>query len=535
MERKTALKVTEYKGFGGNFFDSVSHSALFRDDQPYDFGVMTARLFSSSTNLGLTNKRWNYLTMAQGNYCVIPGGRNEYAWSVIGDADVDFRVTELLVSESANPGKANTTFAIALDRNWLKAPVVLKTASDNAPLLEIISGPEPLGTHSFRYEVKIQDGNPNSWIPVEYLKPGQVVTRVGTRVTNEENTKYGTDQYSSQMKLRGVVGQYANEVSFTDRFIRMELAAGKSGKSNSGTYDDHDGKKYRDAFSRGHIYQASLKNKNTNEVIQKGMFITKAEERLLERTEMDREMMCEFGRLQIDTDQDSKRVKKTAPGWRQLVRDGQYMPHGGNFTLTGLYDFLHQVLYRRRGFMNRKPMLVGGTGAISYLSTLIAQQASVFQTLEPGFALRDNPEPTGVHKYEKEWGFQFTRIKLPMGIDVTIMYDPSKDDDTLYKEKAPGSYLPLESFQIDILEFGQTENAAENSNGNNICMVMEDNIDYYFSVANAIDFKNGIVKDGSNAYKFGKTLSIYREMSGSLNIWDTSAVGRIEWVPGYVS
>jgi hypothetical protein len=185
--------------------------------------------------------------------------------------------------------------------------------------------------------------------------------------------------------------------------------------------------------------------------------------------------------------------------------------------------------------MNRKPMLVGGTGAISYLSTLIAQQASVFQTLEPGFALRDNPEPTGVHKYEKEWGFQFTRIKLPMGIDVTIMYDPSKDDDTLYKEKAPGSYLPLESFQIDILEFGQTENAAENSNGNNICMVMEDNIDYYFSVANAIDFKNGIVKDGSNAYKFGKTLSIYREMSGSLNIWDTSAVGRIEWVPGYVS
>ncbi len=52
------------------------------------------------------------------------------------------------------------------------------------------------------------------------------------------------------------------------------LAAGKSGKSNGGTYDDHDGKKYRDAFSRGHIYQASLKNKNTNEIIQKGMFIT---------------------------------------------------------------------------------------------------------------------------------------------------------------------------------------------------------------------------------------------------------------------
>lgn len=530
MERTTQLKVTEYKGFGGSFYDSVAHSALYRDDNPYEFGVMTARLFSSTNNLGLTNKKWNYLTMAQGNYYVIPGGRNEYTWSVVGDADIDFRFTELLVGASDQNGKNGTTFAIAIDRNWVKAPVVLKTEDDNAPLLEIVSGPEALGAHSFRYEVRLVDSNPNMWVSSDLFTPGRTVVRVSTTVANEENGKYGTDQYSSMEKLRGVVGQYANEVNFTDRFIRMELSAAKTGTPNRDTYTNFDGEKYRDAFSRGHIYQASLKNKHTNDMIERGMFIPEAERRLLERTEMDREMMCEFGRLSISTDQDSKRIKKVAPGWRQLVRDGQYMPHGGDFTLAQLYDFLHQVFYRRRGFLNREPMLIGGTGAITYLSTLIASQVPIAQTLEPGFALRDNDTPTGVHKYEKEWGFQFTKIRLPMGITVSIMYDPRKDDDTIFKTKAPGSYLPLESFQIDILDFGKTEDAAENSNGKNITMVMEDNIDYYFSVANAIDWKNGVVKSGANVYKFGKTLSIYREMSGSLAVWDSSAIGRCEWV-----
>ena len=528
MDRKSALQITEYQAFGGTFFDSISHAAMFRDEKAYDFGVMTAGLFSSTKMMGLTNKRWSYLTIAQGNVYKLPAGTNDYQWSVAGDSEIDFRFTELLVSTSAQVGKGNTSFDIAIDRNWLKAPAVLKLgASDNAPSIEILSNQaEPLNAHSWKYTAQLQDGNPNSWIPASYLAPGQVANRISTRVSNEENYKGAGDYYQSFTKLRSVVGQYSNEIGFTDKFIKREIAAAR-GNGQGMMYEDLDGKQYRDAFSRGMIYQTSLKDKNTNEVVQKGVFITKAEQRLLERTELDRERAMEFGRLQIDNDLDSGRVKKTAPGWRQIVMDGQLMVHNGNFTLNDLYDFLHQVFFRRRGFMNRKAMLVGGTGAISYLSNLIAQNASVFQTLEPGFAVRDNAEPVGVHKYETEFGFQFTRILLPMGIDVTIMYDPSKDDDQLFKEKMPGSYLPKESFNIDVLNFGRTENAAENSSGENICMVMEDQSDYYYSVANAIDSKNGIVRDGSNVYKNGKTLEIKRELSGSLAIWDVSSVGRI--------
>lgn len=532
MDRKTALQVTSYKAFGGSFFDSIAHAALFRDEEPYNFGVMTSRLFSSTTMMGAVNKRWTYLTMAKGNYFVLPGGKNEYEWSVVGDADIEYRVVEK-VETSTTPGKGGQLFDIVLDRNWLKEPVVLKTESDNAPLLEIIGQPEPHGSHAWKYTVKIQDGNPNSYIKPEFLEADRIMTRVSTRISNEENTKYGTDSYAGMEKLRSVVGQHGDEVKFTDKFIRMEMAAAGKGVSNKGQYEDSDGTRYRDAFSRGKIYQANLKQKGKNDVIQKGFFITKAEERLLERVEMDRELMCEWGRLQVDIDRDSRRVKKTAPGWRQMVRDGQYFPHGGSFTLNQLYDWLHQVFYRRRGFKNRVPYLCGGTGAITYLSTLIAAQAATIQTLEPGFATRKAGEPIGVHDHEFEWGYQFTAIKLPMGITARIMYDPIKDDDRFFKEKAPGSYLPLESFQIDILEFGKTEDADENASGENIFMAVEDNVDYYFSVSNAIDFKRGVMKSGENVYRFGKNLEIYRELSGSLGVWDTSAIGRIEWIPGY--
>ena len=470
------------------------------------------------------------MTIAQGNYYVIPGGKNDYTWSVAGDSTVEYRITEHLNPSVAQPGKNLQEFEIALEYDWLHSPMVLKSESDNAPLIKIVGTSRVLGPRSFAYTVKLQDGNPDSWVDPNLLKPGKRFVRVSTQVGNEDNREFGSDEYGQMMKLRSVVGQYANKVEFSDKFIRQEIAAAGRGMSNTGTYDNFDGKQYRDAFGHGHIYQTSLRVRGTNNMIQKGVFISKAEERLLERTEMDREMMNEFGRLEITLDKNSKRIVKSAPGWRQLARDGQYYPHGGSFSLNQFYDFFTPIVLNRRNFRNRKPYICSGTGGITYLSNLIAAQASTFQTMEPGFAVRKNANPTGVHENEFEFGFQFTRLKLPMGIDVTIMYDPSKDDINIYKEKAPGSYLPLESFNYDILEFGKTEDAAENASGENIFMAMEDNVDYYFSVANAIDFKTGVVKDGSNVFKFGKGLQIYREMSGSIGIWDASAVGRIEWV-----
>lgn len=528
-DRTTALKLTEYRAFGGNFFDSVSHASFFRTDAPHNFGVMTSRLFSSQDNLGVTNKRWTYLTMAMNNFVTLPAGTNTYRWGVVGDASVDVRITKKFVASGEQVGKGKATWIVGVDRDWFREPVLFKTEDDNAPLVRIIGEPKPDANFGYILELEIQDGNENTFMDDSLFDVGKTLVRYSTMVSNEQNTKYGQDSYANMSELQSQVGNYANKVEFTDRFLKMEMACAKKGTRNTMTYA-MDGKQYNEAFSRGHMYYLDAKDKSKNKMIKKGVFVSIAEQRLLERTELDMNNMMEHGRWETTIDRDSKREMRQAPGWRQLVRDGQYFTHNGAFTLQWLVDKMHKVLYRRRNFKNRKPMLVSGTGGINFISELIAQNAPLPVVQEPGFAVRKTSNPTGVHDHEYSYGFQFTEFMGPMGIKIQVMYDPSKDDGTVYRQQAPGSYLPLESFQIDILDFGDTEDALETANNkSNITCVKEDQADYYFSVANAIQ-KGGIVTSGENVYNFGKELSIYREASGGLAIWDVDTVGRIEWV-----
>lgn len=529
MANQSQLQISSYKNFGGKFFDSVDFASMFRRDTVHKFGIKAAQLFSATSNLGMTNKRWHNMTMARGNYSELPGGVTDYTWEVAGDGVIEYNVTRLVTTE-AFPGKNREEFQVGLDVPYLDYPVTLKGDIDSAPLLRVMGKGIPDGDFSWLYTVKVQDGNENTHFPLEALQEGSTFVRVGTMIPNEQNTSYGMMEWGSTESLGGTVGMYGNEIGFSDRFIRSEMEYARGGAPNQNTYQGLDGKTYTEAFSSGYIISGALREPGMRDVTGPGMFISTAVRQVIDRTLEDREMMSEFGRLEVDVDQKSKRVLKMAPGWFQLARDGQYWPHGGSFNLDELYQFLHQILQTRTNFMDREPWIVTGSGGMSYLSELIASRASTFQTLEPGYAIRPTDSPVGVHKYEYEYGFQFTKIRFPQGVVVKLMYDPRKDDSRVFREKAPGSFLPKESFNYDIFEFGKTQDAPNWANGNNVTMVVERNADYFFSVSNAVDWKTGQVKDGSNVYNFSKDANIYYEISGSPQIWDIGACGRVEWV-----
>lgn len=118
-----------------------------------------------------------------------------------------------------------------------------------------------------------------------------------------------------------------------------------------------------------------------------------------------------------------------------------------------------------------------------------------------------------------------------MGYVMEIAYDPIKDDRKLFPEKAPGTNRTVESFAMDIFDFGATDQSAINARPENITCVMQDGVESYFTVSNVYDFETGAIKDGSNAYSNNKELGIYRETSGGLAIWDVSRVGRVEYAP----
>lgn len=529
MERKTALQTIERKAWGGSYFDSFSHAAMFRKYQPYNFGVVTAQLFSSSLGSQMINKKFTYSTVANKNVFVLPGGTDDYTWSLMADADVDFRFTELLVATSDTPGKGGLPFRVALDRDWLHEPAVIKLEGSNLPLLRVIGHPVQRSVNSWEYEVEVQTGDPNSWIPVEYLQPGKRAIRATSFVSDELNTKYAPDQYGDMFKLQSWCSNYANKAEVTDKFIRTEIACRKDGRNMPGTMSyGVGGKSYNDsAVGTGYVYQQkfNVTNSGTAEKIEAGVFITKIEARLLDRTEMDRELAMEFGQLQKTVDRDSGRVIKIAPGWRQINKDGHYKEHNGSLTLKEIYEYLSNLFITRKTFADREIKLVSGEAGIEFLSRLIKEEAGLGPNIyDANFFMQKRSDPAGYHQNELEYGFQFTKIKMPNGITISIDYDPIKDDRKLFPELAPGTNRTIESYAIDIFDFGVTEQKAAGARDQNMTMVMQDGVESYYTVSNVYDFESGAEKSGANVYGNNKELGCYREMSGSLCVWDVTRV-----------
>lgn len=531
MERKTALQTVERHAWGGSFFDSLTHAAMFRRYQPFNFGVRTSQLFSSKLGSHLINKKFTYMTIAKKNVYVLPGGTDDYQWYLMGDADVNFRFTEVITS-STTPGKGGLPFKIALDRDWLHEPSVIKLEGSDLPLLRIIGHPVQRSTNSWEYEVELQTGDLNSWIPLEYIQPGRRAMRVSSLVSDELNTKYAPDQYGEMFKLQSWVSNYANKAEFTDKFIRTEIACKSEGRPMPASMGySVGGSNYNEsAISSGYVYQQQFQS-NDKTVYEKGVFVSKIEARLLERTEMDREMAMEWGQLQKTVDRDSGRTIKAAPGWRQIVKDGHYKEHNGTLTLSEIYEYLSQIFITRKSFADRHIVIASGEAGIEFLSRLIAQEASQFQYIDTLFASKRS-DPKGYHENELEFGAQFTKIKMMNGVIVEIVHDPIKDDRKLFPELAPGTNRTVESYAMDIFDFGTSEQKANDAaRDENITMVMQDGVESYYSVSNVYNFETGAIKDGSNAYSNNKELGIYREMSGSLCVWDVTRVGRIAFVP----
>lgn len=118
------------------------------------------------------------------------------------------------------------------------------------------------------------------------------------------------------------------------------------------------------------------------------------------------------------------------------------------------------------------------------------------------------------------------------GIEVEIVHDPTKDNRQLFPELAPGTNRTLESFAMDIFDLGVTDQTPMAAGSkNNLCMVMQDDVEEFYTVCNVYNFETGAENTGANVYSNNKECGIYRAMSGSLNAWDTSRIARIEMIP----
>lgn len=501
------LEISYYKGFGGKSYDSHHYAEAFRSERPHHFGMMVSKLFSAMHRYD--NKVLTNLTYLRGNYEEIY--TDTYKWTLAGDSEVDFRVTELLVSASGTPGKGLATFQIALDKGWLSEPDVLQVEDNRFPFLEILGTPQQVGD-SWYYTVRLQSSDPNDWIDPAQLAVGMTMIKASTTIVTEMNDKRGTDAYNSQMDLQCQVGAYGEEFAITDKVVRQEIAAVARGEDLNNI-----DKKYR--TSEGYAFTIRQGDK----VIPRGAFITMAEARLLERIDMDCEMAMVFGTNSNLQDIDTGRVKKTAPGFRQLVKDGHVYYHNGSLTAQLLEDYLHGIFLHRLNTGDRKIKIATGEGGIRMFHQIIADEANSFLTVDSNF-IKGTSSPFSSNALQ--FGGQFTKFIANNGIEVELVYDPLKDDRKYCKRRHPDNPIyTVDSFRMDIYDFGMSDGEA------NMSMVIEKNIDAYAYVSNLVDPKTGVINTGAKVASFDKGIRMMREKSGSLWIKDTSRVGSIIYEP----
>lgn len=520
--RKSALVKNARAGWGGTRLDSYTHAELFRDQSPEYFGMVDSQLFSTAINDQRINKKWVFLTEAQGNVYYTSPGKSRYSWRMMGKIEADARITRVDANLGTQPGKMHNEFKIYLDRGWFHEPVLFKTDSDDAPLLRIIGHPIPTSFGDWEYTCKLQTSDEVTFIDPSYLQVNNRVIDASTSGGDELYEKYGGDYFANRFELESQIGYVNRKFEVTDKFIRMEMQGKTAGMGYS-----IGGQSYQDgaALGVGYTYQPGLADKTKATEYKHGNFISMAEARLGERLAEDKNMLMERGQLETTTDWETGRPITVGAGWRQVRKESpHYFEHSGDLSLYDLYNRLATIYNSVTGVGEPTVVLSTGRGGLEWFSRMVNAEAGLSPFVLAGdFFIRKTTN--SAHSNSLSWGSQFTEIRMTNGMTLVVMYDPSKDNDRYYREKVPGTNYTYESFTFDVVDLADVDGVpAEAKSRSNIAMVKESMKEEYYSVGNVYDIHTGAITNGGRASSTSKLCGIYRESSAGLAVFDVSKI-----------
>lgn len=493
-------------GFGGNSFNSQHIIRHYGLDKPHDLdaqGSNIAQLFSATDRY--SDKPMIGMTEAKGKTTTIT--TDTYTWKARGHQRLKARVTEV-VETATQPGITGTTFDIVIDKPWYKSPDILSGQNNNYPI-QIVS-PAELGRANpvqyntgWRYTVKLQGTENNRSFPTSLLQVGKEFWKVATLSANEDNNEYGTMHFSSVFEMYGQTGYVAEELKVTDRMLRVDKNSNSSQQVRHWRvpFIDKNGKKYMN-------------------------FMPLAEAELWNNVYSDIEYLLNYGRFGVERSNQGY-FKRCPAGLRQRLADGHQLTHSGNLTLARLDEWLNNI-YRGRTDATpsqRKLVLVTGERGARMFDAMIASDASAF------FSDIGNIAITGGDPRHLAYGLQFTQYRGKNGLDVTVMLNPMYDNPYFCPQMHPlYPNTPLDSWRMDILDFGSTKEQDTGVLADNISFLKEGYGDVYFSHSGKWDKATGMpINNGGPGMAGGISgYSCHIEKSFGLMIRDISRCGTIK-------
>ncbi len=324
------------------------------------------------------------------------------------------------------PGKGRAEIRIKLDEDWYREGDVIHPGTTNKKYqCRVQSDPRKHGK-GYIYTLRLMDDNINSFLPVQFLRPGQKWGKLYS-VYAEGSNKSGSTQYALPITLKNRLSRFRKHYQVTGDAHNEVLAVGIPD-------------------SKGMMHKSWMKYAEVEfwmqwyRELERGYWYTRSTDRVTD---------------------DTGRPVYTGPGIQEQLEDSHKETYSF-LTARLIEEYLMDIFYSRvkPGQQRKIKAYTGEYGMILFHRAIQEwAQRSGFITIVQDISISKTDSP--YHTNALQGGYQFTKYKMANGSELELIHNPLYDDRQINFDIDPVTGYPTESMRFTFLDF-----SGEGKNGN---------------------------------------------------------------------
>ena len=422
MDNNILNNLQLYKGKW--FSDLIDTNKISNASQQKPFEISTIMSYVFGTKDDGYSTSIDMLTGGLGNVLTID--KPDFEWGVMIDQDRavtirDAKWNGASVSASSTAGLGNTPITLWLEDNWFGPGATLEL--DNKEFqLRVADAPYQDG-NLYVYTCFIANGNPVSYIPYEYLKPGSQVSRLASAY-EEYSEEADILNYNTHFKMRNYLTTVRLSYDITGSAFSTVMAVAlkdpKTGKTSYLWAPFQEWTAMREWYKR--VERSLVYNKSN----------------------VNKDGTCNL------------KGKNGRPVFIGAGMLEQVAPSNKRFytTLTAelLEDFLADLSYNVLGTNERKFIALTGEMGMREFDRVLKEKMANLNLMDTVFVTGSGDNLS--------FGGQFKTYKMSNGIELTLKYFPLYDNLTYNRQLHPVTLKPLESYRMTFLDLGRRDGEA---------------------------------------------------------------------------
>jgi len=404
--------------------------------------------------------------------------QDDFRWMLQAESEknsplVAAYINGTLVTTADQTGLGNTEFELEFSEPWFSAPAQIVGEYNEVYPIYVKQGPTSFGSN-YIYTCELATGNHNLFIPFDQLQAGKKFSQDFNIVETSFSTRGGTVSYSSPFSMKGVFSM-----------LRMEDTRGG------------------DMINRPVAWSW--------QVMENGRPVTKTLWDEYADWELEQQFQSRVNKFLIYA-----KANKTAAGtYLQKGDSGRYIVEGAGlhqqmspshfysyntFSIPWLTDRILSLSVGNIPIDRRKMMVTSGSWGIKQFHESLEDFSTIWSPLHSD--LRVTMDKNNNMTYRGT----FNKYIGPLGIELTVQLDPTKDNTERNKIMHPSGNGVAESYTYDILNLGSTTDTS------NIQICYKKNEEIIYKIMKGLRSPDQLSGTAKNPEVASMTLDAYKIM-----------------------